>query len=152
MRIFTSQAVDSGVLSYEIGEVLWSLLPHLAGEGGSQAGNARQLGMAVLKARLLQYYKHKKVNSKIPVRRLKLTSIKCKTHPKLRSKAGQARELVNFTTVLTAEFQGTDGELGLHRHQAMSNLQEICDLAKKQQLTKQELVQWRWLAALHMFH
>ena len=53
---------------------------------------------------------------------------------------------------MAAEFQGTDGELGLHRHQAMSNLQEICDLAKKQQLTKQELVQWRWLAALHMFH
>jgi hypothetical protein len=146
----TNKAVDSGVLSYVIGEMWWSMLPHLAGEDGERAGNARQRGMESLKTRLLNYYKNHKVSSKIPVRRLKLTTIKCKKHPKLKCKAGQARRLVNFTTNLAAEFEDCDGELGTHRHHAMCSLQEICRLANKRELSKNELLQWRQLAALHM--
>ncbi len=59
---------------------------------------------------------------------------------------------MDFTTALAAEFEGVDGEIGHHRHEAMKSLQEICDLARKHKLRKLELVRWRWLAALHMFH
>ena len=144
--------MDSGVLSYEFGEVWWSLLPHLADECADATGNARQRGLKALKARLVTYYKENKVDSKLPLRRLSLRSIKCKRDPKLKAKAGQARRLVRFTAALAAEFQGTDGEIGMHRHKAMSTLQELFDLGSGRELTSRDMSNWRLTAAVHMFH
>ena len=56
------------------------------------------------------------------------------------------------TLDLAKEFRACDGVLGEHRAQAMETLSEIFSFSRKHQLTKHELVRWRWLNALHMFH
>ena len=59
---------------------------------------------------------------------------------------------MGFTLDLTREFQEFDAELGKHRLQAMSTIAEIGSMSKKDVLTKQDLMRWRWRAASHMFH
>ena len=147
-----AKAVDSGILSYEFGEVWWSLLPHLAAESPDLPGSWQQRGLQALKQRLHSYYRETAVDSRLPLRRLSLRTLKCKKAPKLRAKAGQARRLVQFTANLAEEFQGRDGELGLHRHLAMSNLQALCGLANKPELNAQDMAQRRWTSAVHMYH
>jgi hypothetical protein len=100
--------------------------------------------------RLKSYYKEQKVQSKLKVR--KLTLIKGKGAPRLKAKAGQARALVGFTTELARQFSGADGVLGMHRFQCMETMSAICDLGKRDILTRSDLVHWRRLAAEHMFH
>jgi hypothetical protein len=107
--------MDNGMLCYEIGEVLWSLLPSLAAEAGGAAGKVRARGFAALKARIARYYKQNRVDSRMPLRRFKLGSLKAKKHPKLKAKAGQCRRLLNFAVDLAAEFRDNNGELGFHR-------------------------------------
>ena len=108
--------------------------------------------MRVLKKRLAAYYKKEKVTSRLPLKRFSLRSLKVKKTLKLKAKAGQARCLMAFTLDLAREFRACDGDLGEHRVQAMETLSEVFKFSRKHQLTKQELVRWRWLSALHMFH
>ena len=140
--------MDLGILSYVFGEIWWAILPHLARERGA---TSREEGLIVLKKRLQVFYKENKVDSKIPMKRLKLRTVKSKK-PKLKARAAQARRLVPFTLALANEFQNTDGELGRHTMEAMQSLATIFELASKRQLRQDELTKWRWLAAKHMFH
>ena len=77
---------------------------------------------------------------------------KVKNTLRLKAKAGQARQLTSFTLDLAREFRSCDAELGEHRFQAMESLAKICSMAKQDVLTKQELTEWRWLSAIHMYH
>ena len=81
------KAVDHGVLSYALGEVFWSLLPHLAPESTDTVGTERQKGLAVLKSRLKEYYKARKISSKVPMRNFSLRTFKTNKRPKLKAKA-----------------------------------------------------------------
>ena len=58
---------------------------------------------------------------------------------------------MRFTSELASEFSNTSGVLGVHRDKCMEKFAAICDMAKKTELTKQDLVDWRRLAAEHMF-
>jgi hypothetical protein len=136
-------------LSYEFGEVWWSVLSHLS-EGHGH--NNRRDGVPALKRRLQAFYKENKVDSQLPLKRFKMSTIKGKGKPKLRVKAAQARRLVPFTLALAEEFQNKDGELGRHRLEAIRTLSGMCDLASRRELSQSDLVTWRWLAAKHMFH
>jgi hypothetical protein len=146
-----AEAMDIGVLTYEFGEVWWSILPHLAPAGTTKA-QRRAAGLKVLKARLQEYYKTTKVSSKMPISRLTLRKIKSKKHPKLKAKAGQTRCLMPFTLALAKEHRHLDGEMGEHRYLALSLIADVCDMAKQRELTEQQLMQWRYSMAMHMFH
>ena len=53
---FTStKAVDNGMLVYELGEMWWSLLPHLALEHPGPEGTTREKGVLAMKDKLRQY-------------------------------------------------------------------------------------------------
>ena len=81
-----------------------------------------------------------------------MRTLKTNKRPKLKAKAGQARRLVDFAASLAREFQGADGEMGLHRHKAMTAFKVVFGLAGQTQLTRKDMVSWRWNAAVHMFH
>ena len=130
-----SKAVDLGMLCYEFAAVWWSLLGHLAQESKRANGSELQRGCDALKGRLAKYYTREKTRSKLPLKRFGLGKLKVKN-----------------TLDLAKEFQEFDGALGKHRLQAMSTIAEICSLSKKDVLSKQDLMRWRWLAACHMFH
>ena len=142
--------MDLGVLLYQLGEVWWALLPHLATESTHPETDLKKRGLQALRVRLKAFYKEAKEQSKLKVR--KVTLIKGKGPPRLKAKAGQARALVAFTTELAREFSGADGALGMHRFQCMETLSGICELGKRDILTRDDLVRWRRLAAEHMFH
>ena len=42
--------------------------------------------------------------------------------------------------------------MGLHRHKAMTAFKVVFGLAGQTQLTRKDMVSWRWNAAVHMFH
>ena len=147
-----SKAVDLGMLCYEFAAVWWSLLGHLAQESKRTNGSELQRGCDALKGRLAKYYTREKTKSKLPLKRFGLGKLKVKNTLKLKAKAGQTRAIMKFTLDLAREFQEFDGALGKHRLQAMSTIAEICSLSKKDVLSKQDLMRWRWLAACHMFH
>ena len=134
------KAVDHGVLSYALGGVFWSLLPHLAPESTDTVGTERQKGLAVLKSRLKEYYKAHKISSKVPMRSFSLRTLKTNKRPKLKAKAGQARRLVDFAASLARKFEGADGEMGLRRHKAMTAFKVVFDLAGQTQLTRKDMV------------
>lgn len=71
---------------------------------------------------------------------------------KLKAKAAMMRKLMNFTADLASEMKHRDGELGIHRAEAMGLLQSICELGAKYDLTDQELMQWRWMASQYFYH
>ena len=144
----SSQAVDAGILLYELGEIWWSILPHLSQPGAGDEQDPVQ----VLKARLQAFYRESRVDSKIPLKRFKQSTFKGKGKPRLKAKAIQAKRLLPFTMALAEEFQNHDGELGGHRLEAVRTLSAISDLAGRRELSQTDMTNWRWLAATHMFH
>ena len=152
MSASTCKAVDLGILCYEFAAVWWSLLEDLAPEAQHSQGSTEQAGVRALKKRLAKFYKDKQVKSRVPLKRFGLGRLKVKNTLKLKAKAGQARCLMPFTLSLAQDFKDSNGELGHHRAKAMETLSEIFAFSKKSQLTKSELVRWRWLNAVHMFH
>jgi hypothetical protein len=55
---------------------------------------------------------------------------------KLRAKAGQARELVEFGVRLANDYSDVDGELRHHRHASMQSFAVIHELSKREVLTQ----------------
>ena len=148
------RVVDLGILAYVLGEVWWAFLPKLAPRvwgrpAGSQA--SRALGLRALQAKLREYYRTKKVESKIPVSRLTLRKICVKKKPKLKAKAAQARKLLPFTLNLARELHGNT-EADKHRCEALECLSEIFAINDKNELNEDDLMRWRHLAARHMYH
>ena len=123
-------------------------MPHLTEHVGEDLEDA----VKVLKRRLQAFYKDNKVDSKMPLKRFKKSTIKGKGKPRLKAKAIQAKRLLPFTLALAEEFQGHDGELGGNRLEAMRTLSAISDLADRRELSQANLATWRWLTAKHMFH
>ena len=152
VKLDAQHALDLGTLSYELGEIWWSLLPRLASAATGGAHRDRSTGLKELQRRLKRYYSERRVDSKIPIKRLTLRKIKARRHPKLKAKAAQTRRLVPFTLELAAEFRDTDGEVGQHRLESMTCVSEIRELVSKRELTNADLLRWRGLEATHMFH
>lgn len=148
---------DMGVVPAEIGEIWVSLLPGLASPGvgklGKLAGKmkVRNSGLKNLKTQLRVWYSVNNTKSQIPVGRLTLRKSKIKKHPKLKCKAAQARNLVSFTESLAEDFRGKDGAFGENRYQSIWYLARICELARKRELSKKDLDQWRLYSAYHMY-
>ena len=142
---------DLGIIGYELGEILWTILPRLAPVRTRYWMVNRQRGLQVLKARLARYYANNRQKTRLPLRRLTLRKIKVKRHPKLKAKAAQARGLVPFVEELAKEFCGVDGQLGEDPFKCIWHLARICELASRRELTAEELLQWRVLATHHMF-
>lgn len=152
VKLDWQHAQDLGALSYEIGEAWWSLLPGLARLATAGTKQDRGTGLQELKRRLKQYYADKRVDSRIPLKRLGLRKIKARKHPKLKAKAVQTKRLLPFTLALAAELRHTDGALGEHRYQSLGYASKICSLASQREITSDELMSWRAWQALHMFH
>ena len=144
--------MDLGVLAYQLAEVWWAILPHLAAESSLQEGSARQKGLAALKSRLKVYYKTHKVQSKFNLRKMTLKWVRGKSGTKLKAKAAQANALVGFTAGLAQDFQEFDGDAGQYRHKCMQSLAAICALARQDVLTEQELMAWRRFSVEHLFY
>ena len=146
-------AVDIGVLVYVLGEVWWSLLLHLGSHvGGRNLLKKRLAGVRALKARIKKHYADHHVNSRIPLRRFKLTKIKSgRTGPKLKVKAAQARKLLPLTMQLVAEFRDVDGALGENRFQCVRHLCQIYELSNQRELSDADLTNWRQLASTFMY-
>ena len=145
-------AADLGILGYELGEALWSLLPALVGMPAST--KARHEGFKVLKARLKNYYKENpdKVHSKVPMKKFTIWKIKGRGRPKLRAKAAQTRDLLPFVLQLATEFRDYEGDFGEDRFQSLTHLSKIYALAERSELSDQDLMEWRWWGALHMYY
>ena len=144
--------VDLGIVAYELGEVLWSILPQLGDAAASSDKARRSSGLRALKDRLKEFYEANGTESRIPVKRLTLRKIKSKKFPKLKAKAAQASRLVPFCLELAAEFRGHDGDLGENRYRSMELLRDLCRLGSRRSLTAQDLAEWRAKAAFHMFY
>ena len=85
--------------------------------------------------------------------RFNMNKIKAdRRHPKLKAKAAQARRLLPFTLELVTECRGADGELGEARYNSVKELSFIYEKADQRALSDQDLAQWRWAAAAHMFY
>lgn len=69
-------AGDLGVLSYELGEVLWTILPQLGAGPGRSRGAARAAGLQVFKTRLKAFYKERRTDSRLPLKRFSLRKVK----------------------------------------------------------------------------
>ena len=108
---------DMGVLSYELGELWWSILPDL--------GANRAEGLDVLKTRIAAYYDVAKPASRIPLGRLTLRKIKADSHPKLKAKAAQTKDLLAFSVSLAAEMRHANASIGEDRYQSSLCLSEI---------------------------
>ena len=143
---------DLGIIPYELGEILWSLLPHLSPRHVRFRLLIRKMGLQALKVRMARYYSASKSTSRIPIRRLTSRKLKAKHHPKLKAKAPQARALVPFVAQLAREHRSLDGQLGEDRFQCIWHLARICELATQTSLTERELLEWRRLAVHHMFY
>ena len=78
--------------------------------------------------------------------------LKIKSGIKLRAKAAQASNLVQFTASLAEEFKSSGGRFGVDRHKSMQHLAAICALSRKDCLTHEDVMQWRKLQAEHMYH
>ena len=83
------------------------------------------------------------------MKRLTLGKICSKRTPKLKAKAGQTRRLLPFSLALASEFRA-GSEFNEYRFQSIRHLSKIYELAAKDQLTHEDLQQWRWDAAAHM--
>ena len=151
VKLDWQHAQDLGTLSHEVGEVWWYLLPRLAESASGRTKSDRASGLTELKRRLQKFHKEHRVDSRIPIRRLTLGKIKAKKHPKLKAKAVQTNRLVPFTLDLASEFRSADGDLGEDRFQSLRHVAQICDLASRRELTRQDLYNWRVSQALHMF-
>ena len=92
------------------------------------------------------------LSTKPKVRSRYLRKIKVKRHPKFKAKAAQARSLVPFVEQLAREYRTVGGQFGEDRYKCIWHLARICDLAGKRELTEAELLNWRSLAAHHMFY
>ena len=135
---------DMGVLSYELGELWWSILPEL--------GANRLAGLEVLKVRIAAYYAATKPASRIPIGRLTLRKVKANLHPKLKAKAAQTRDLLAFSVNIAEEMRHVNPSIGEDRYQSILCLSEIYVLAKHASLADDDLAHWRWLAAVHMYY
>jgi len=145
-------AVDLGILLYQIGQVWWTILPHLAPESRNKRSTARQKGLQALKARLRLYYKARRTKSQLPLRRVTLNWLRTKHGIKLRAHASQANALVGFTADLAEEFKQHDGHLGNHRCCSMQSIASIARLSRQDVLTEGDVTAWRRLSVEHMFH
>ena len=76
----------------------------------------------------------------------------CMRHPKLKAKAVQTKRLVPFAMALAAEFRHVDGALGEHRHACLTYSDNICTMASKKELARQDFLDWRCWQSLHMWH
>ena len=81
VKLDWQQAMDLGILSYEIGEVVWSMLPSLARAATNGKKSDRETGFVEFKRRLREYYVKMRVDSKIPLKRFTLNKIKAKKYP-----------------------------------------------------------------------
>ena len=146
--------VDLGLLTYVLGEAWWALLPKLAPRVWGRQGGAqkkRALGLHNLKAKLREYYRMHRTDTKIPVERLTLRKVRAKKHPKLKAKAAQARRLLPFTLSLARDVwrrRGVDG----HRLQALECLSDIFALNDLRELSEDGVMEWRRLNATFMYH
>ena len=144
--------VDAGITSYVLGSVWWSLLPHLTRVRHRAQSVVRHFGLQSLKARLKKWYQARRTDSRVPVNKLTLKKPKMKRTFKLKSKAAQANRLVPFTRELAEELRHKDGTLGEDRFRCLWFLEQINILSRKQDLTTDDLFQWRWYSTQFVFH
>ncbi len=78
---------STGLVAYEIGEALWSILPDLGAVGDVSAAARRSNGLKVFKERLRTYYHENRIDARVPIGKLTLRKIKAKRYPKLKAKA-----------------------------------------------------------------
>ena len=152
MKLDWQHAVDLGTTSYELGESIWSMLPALATSAGDGSRSDHKFGLKEFKRRLRQYYHANRTDSRLPLGRFGLTKIKGRGHPKLKAKAVQTKRLVPFGLGLAEEFRALHGEMGEHRYQSLRYVDRICGLASRRELRTQDLANWRWWQAVHMWH
>ena len=152
LKLDWMHAADLGVLVYVLGEVFWSLLPMLAGAGGRPTIAVRERGLMELKQRLRAYYKTSRVTNRLPVKRLTLGKIKSRTEPKLKAKAAQAKDLLQFAVALAQEFKEDGSDVARSRCHAMEELAAMYALVRQHEVSADELMAWRAHAAMFAFH
>ena len=151
LKLDWMHAADLGVLVCVLGEVLWSLLPVLASAGGRPTAAVRERGLIELKRRLKRYYEERKVTNRLPLKRLTLGKVKSKAGPKLKAKAAQAKDLLDFAVDLAQEFKEDGSDLARHRCQMMEELAAMYSLVRKHEVSADELMAWRAHAAMFAF-
>ena len=154
VKIDWMHCADLGVLVYNVyllGEVLWSLLDDLAGLAVGTLAARRARGFKELKKRIRQYYSEKRISTRVPLKRFKVTRIKSgNKSPKLGVKAVQARKLLPLAPCLVARYCGLRGRFGENRFQCVHILCKIYELSNKLELSADELQEWRWNNCLFM--
>ena len=132
VKIDWMHCADLGVLVYLLGEVFWSLLDDLAGLAVGTLAARRARGFKELKKRIRQYYSEKRISTRVPLKRFKVTRIKSgNKSPKLGVKAVQARKLLPLAPCLVAQCRGLHRRFAENRFQCVHILCKIYELSNK---------------------
>ena len=153
LKLDWMHAADLGVLLYVVGAVWWSLLPILAPGGGRPTAAVRNAGLVELKRRLKEHYCAHRVSNRLALKRFTLNKVKPRKGPvKLKAKAAQAKDVLNFTMALAEEFKADGSAICEHRFLMMQELSAMYEFAKKTEVTTDELMRWRTHAAFFAYY